>query len=287
MEQARQAALELGGDPLEVYSPWFSIDMWQQALLALHGLVGDGALAVAASVLLLRAVTWPWNRRALQRQCDRTELMPVFMDLMKARELVNRRRGGRDGSGAAGAAQAEADFQRLSRQIDDFTTNTHFSPVQGMGYQWLCVIPLSVHALFTLRGMLAHPDVFHSFVLAPALWADSLVLPDPFCLLPLFPALAVLANVELSSPSPARPKDEENALYMTLVMRGAMLTFVPVAAMLPSAMHIFMGTNVAYTTAVTWVYRRYFWKKPTIEPRWLVSPADLAVPEVSDDGGKT
>jgi len=262
LEQAREVARQLGAEPAEVYDPWFSIDAWQQTLLFMNGVLGDGTLAVMASVLLLRAATWPWNWRALQRQYDRMELLPIFMDLTRKQELARRQRGGRGGAEVLPA-------QLRPRQLNDFVQSTHFSPLQGMGYQWLCIVPLSVHTDFALRGMLAHPDAFHDFVVARSLWLDSLVLADPFGVWPVLSALAVLANMELNSP---RPQDgqEENALYMKLVMRGATLTFVPITALLPSAMIVFMGSNDAYIAAITWIFRRYFWIKPSIEPRWLV-----------------
>lgn len=267
---ARQAAEHLGFNPHEVYEPFLLVDVWQTALLGLHGMLGDGGLAVAVAAILIRVVTFPWNHSALQKQCDRMELLPVYMDLAKALQEAQRRQGGADGSGAFGAAKAEADVHRFGIALKDMTETTKFSPVQGMGYQFMCLFPLYILGYFTLRGIVAHPDVFRAFAAAPSLWLDSLVLPDPLGILPAVSAMAVLLNVEANSPTP-RPGQEENAQYMRLVMRGAALTFAPVTTLLPSAMLVFMATNAAYTGVILCVYRRYFWTRPSIKPEWLIA----------------
>jgi len=269
LEQARLAAEAMGYEPAEVYEPWPLVDLGQQMLLNIHLFVGNSGLAVAGAALLLRLLTWPWNRRALQRQCDRLELLPVYMDIAKALNMAQRRRGGLDGGGAKGAADAEAECRRLTLLLQDFTQETKFSPMQGMGYQFGILMPLYLVGYFCLRGIVAHPDAFRGFVVEPALWLDSLVLPDPYGLLPLVSALAVWANLEINSPG-ARPGQEENALYMRLVVRGAALTFAPVTTLLPSAILVFMATNATYTATLMWTYRRFFWKSPQVRSHWLV-----------------
>lgn len=289
LEKARQQALDLGFDPGEVYMPWLPVDAFQQALIGLHGFLGDSALTMVVMALLLRLSTWPLNVRALQRQCDRVELMPVFMDIMKAIELAKRRRGGANQEIAAvveaagsqpisessvaerarAASEAEADIQRLSKQLHDFNESTRFSPLQGMGYQFFCVLPMFLMTLVSLRGMIAHPDAFRSFVVDSPLWLDSLVLADPMGAMPIVSALAVLMNAEINGP-PEREGQEENTQYFRLVIRGACLTFVPFTSMLSSGMLVFMATNATYTALATWIFRRYWWTPPRIEPRWIV-----------------
>eukprot|EP00928_Gymnodinium_smaydae_P071225 TRINITY_DN5486_c1_g8_i1.p1 TRINITY_DN5486_c1_g8~~TRINITY_DN5486_c1_g8_i1.p1 ORF type:complete len:377 (+),score=80.16 TRINITY_DN5486_c1_g8_i1:37-1131(+) len=284
LAKVRQSAVDMGYNPDEVYEPWLPVDAAQQALLALTGTFGDGALAIAGAALLLRLVSWPWNARALQRQCDRIELLPVFMDLQKVIESCRRRRGG--GAAAAGGAgnsgavvaqtareaeKVEAELMQAATQLQHFVETTKFSPMQGMGYQFGCVMPLYFLGYCALGGMAGHPEAFFRFVSAPTLWLDSLVLPDPYGVLPVVSALAVLANAEVNGP-PIRKGQEENAAYMKLVVRGAMLTFVPMTAVLPAGMLIFMSVNAAYTAGITWLFRRYLWKRPYINPQWLISP---------------
>ncbi|CAE8611972.1 unnamed protein product [Polarella glacialis] len=132
-------------------------------------------------------------------------------------------------------------------------------------------MPIYFTGYCTLRGMVMHPDSFRDFVTHPNLWLDSLVLPDPLGVLPVLSALAVLSNIELNSP-PAQKGKEADADYMRLVLRGATLAFVPVTAMMPSAIFIFIATNGIYTSLLTWIYRRYWWVPPRIDPKWLRKP---------------
>merc|ERR1712087_269082 len=123
----------------------------------------------------------------------------------------------------------------------------------------------------TIRGILVHPDAFRGFVSAPALWLDSIVLPDPLGVLPVVSALSVLANVEINGPKTSGEGAEiENNLYMKLVIRGASLTFVPITACLPSGLLVFMATNAAYTAIIMCAFRRYWWVRPKIEQHWLM-----------------
>jgi len=271
LEQAREAARDLGFEPAEAYDPFFSLDVWQQALMALQGFFGDSTLAVVAGTLLLRVLTWPWNRKALQRQCDRLELLPIYASLVRVREKHRRaasHAAEQNPKESATVRQAEAGLARAEKKLEEFQKETCFNPLQGMGYQWLCVVPLSVHGYLALRGMMAHPDFFQDFVITPTLWLDSLVLTDPYGALPVASALTLLANMELNSPPTQAGEDEETALYMRFAYRGAVLTFVPVTALLPSAALVFITTNAAYTAVVTWAFRSYAWEKPRLDGKW-------------------
>lgn len=276
LEMVRREAENLGFDPAEVYEPYMLIDSLQQVLVMLQGMVCDGSLGVVAFALLLRAITWPWNVRALRRQCDRMELLPVYMELVKGINDAKQRRGGAGGGGARGAERAEADLIGLTARFNDFTQSTQFSPVQGMGYQIGILMPMYIVSYFALRGILGHPDAFREFVLAPALWTDSLVLPDPFGALPVVSAMAVLLNVEANRTEP-QPGQEETAEYFRLVVRGASLTFVPLTTLLPSALLVFMATNATYNAAAMWTFRRYYWIPPRIEDRWRLPKAPEAL----------
>eukprot|EP00747_Dinoflagellata_sp_TGD_P016871 gnl/TRDRNA2_/TRDRNA2_125430_c0_seq1.p1 gnl/TRDRNA2_/TRDRNA2_125430_c0~~gnl/TRDRNA2_/TRDRNA2_125430_c0_seq1.p1 ORF type:complete len:406 (-),score=76.33 gnl/TRDRNA2_/TRDRNA2_125430_c0_seq1:62-1279(-) len=267
LQQARNAARDLGVDPAEVYEPWWHIDAVQQALLALHGMLGDPGLVVVSCALLLRIGTWPLNRRSLQRSCDRLELAPIYMALSKATVSAKQRQGGKGGGGAAAAEKAEADLKRLHEQAADFLKHTHFSPLQGMGYQFLVVAPTYMLIYFALRGIIGHPDSFRGIVTDPTLWIDSLVLTDPYGVLPVLSAVAVLANAEVNSPKPQEGQ-EENAMYFRFVIRGACLAFVPVTSTLPAGMLLFMAANASYTALVTYIYRKYLWVAPRVDPRW-------------------
>eukprot|EP00930_Biecheleria_cincta_P007044 TRINITY_DN108187_c0_g1_i1.p2 TRINITY_DN108187_c0_g1~~TRINITY_DN108187_c0_g1_i1.p2 ORF type:complete len:106 (-),score=7.93 TRINITY_DN108187_c0_g1_i1:69-386(-) len=101
------------------------------------------------------------------------------------------------------------------------------------------------------------------------MWLDSLVLPDPLGVLPVLSALAVLSNAELNA-NPPQPGQERDAEYFKLVIRGATLAFVPITAGLPAAIFLFIATNGLYTSLLTWVYRRYWWVGPRIDPKWIV-----------------
>merc|ERR1712085_116439 len=172
------------------------------------------------------------------------------------------------------AARTEMEIQVLSKTMGDFTDTTNFNPLQGMGYQFLCLMPLYFWGYFTLRGIVAHPDMFRAFVVEPSLWLDSLVLADPLGMLPAISACAVMLNMELNSP-PKTPGNEENSEYMKLVVRGAALTFAPVTTLLPSAMLVFMATNATYTAAAMWAYRRFCWTAPEIKSGWLLANLNI------------
>lgn len=265
LERARRWSEELGYDPLEVYEPYMVTDVCQQALVNLSLGFGDTAVAVVAFALSFRAMTMIWNIRAVHKQLDRTALAPVHIALSRAIQDAQKRQGGRDGSGARGAEQAEADLVILTAKLKNFMTTTSFSPLQGFGHQFLCLAPAWILTFTALRGMGTHPDAFRSFVVEPTLWLDTLVLPDPLGALPVLTASAMLANAAVNMTQPA---DAETALYTKFVLRGAMLTFVPLTAALPAGVLVFMFTNTAYTTALMWGYRRYCWTPPRIDKFW-------------------
>ena len=264
----RAAASDVGVNPLEVYQPWLLMDTLQQSLLLLHSATGDAGAAVVVAALLTRLATAPWNVKSLKRRCDAFVLMPVYMELAKAYTDAQARRGGRDGGGAAGAAKAEADLQKATARFQAFTEETRFSPVQGLGYQLGVVLPLGLTYFGALYGIMNHPDTFRSFVTSSSLWMDSLVLPDPYGVLPCLSALALLANAELNA-NPPQPGQEETAEYFKMVMRGAFLTWVPwTAGSLPAATFLFIATNGLYTAGITWFYRKYCWTPPKISAGW-------------------
>lgn len=278
LDRARVAALDMGYDPSEAYDPYFFTDGMQQAFLSLHGFLGDGTLAVISVGLLLRLATINFNLRALQRQCDRLELMQVYVGLAQANQEAMRRRQdnkeddqGRDPARRAEAAmRAEADLLVLKGKHESFTRETGFTPMMGMSYQFGVLMPSFICTYAAFRGMMVHPDSFNAFVTQPTLWLDSMVLADPLGAMPILSACCVLMNAELNSPRPTEEDKKENALYMKLVVRGVCFAFVPITTMLPSCMVVFMATNAAYTALITWAYRRFYWTKPRIDPSWLV-----------------
>lgn len=274
LERARCASRDLGHDPSALYEPWLPVDWCQQSFVLMQGALGDGALAVVACACLLRVATFPWNLRALQRQCDRIVLFPVYLGLARGIEDAKKRRDAPSTSTHM-AAQADAELATLTAKYEDFIRSTMFSPLQGMGYQLTCVMPAYLLSYFALRGVMLHPDSFRSFVVAPTLWVDSLVLSDPCGVLPVVSALSVLANAELNSQH-APDQDEEAVMYMRFAIRGAMLAFVPLTAMLPSGMLVFMATNATYTAVVTWLFRRYRWVPAKVESRWLKDAGAVA-----------
>lgn len=269
MERARAGARDLGFDPQEVYEPWVPMDFLQQGLMALHGVLGEGSLAVIAAALAVRLLTWPLNIRAVQRRCDAMALMPIYVGIVKAYGEAQKMRGGAGGTGAAGAERAEAELEETQERLKAFIQETKFSPMQGMGYQFGCLMPLYFTAYCTLRGIVTHPDSFRDFVAAPTMWLESLVLPDPLGVLPALSALAVLSNAELNA-NPPNPGQERDAEYFKLVIRGATLAFVPITAGLPAAIFLFIATNGLYTSLLMWTYRRYWWVAPRIDPKWIV-----------------
>ena len=246
----RAAAADAGANPLDLYQPWLLMDVLQQSLVLLHSATGDAGAAVVAAALLTRLVTAPWNLTSLRRRCDALVLMPVYMELAKSYSEAQARRGGLGGEstlgGAAGAAKAEkaeADLQKATERFQAFTQETGFHPVQGLGYQVGVVLPIGLTYFGALYGIMNHPDSFRSFVTSPSLWLDSLVLPDPYGVLPCLSALALLANAELNA-NPPQPGQEDTAEYFRMVMRGALLTWVPwTASSLPAATFLFIATN--------------------------------------------
>ncbi|CAE7238199.1 OXA1 [Symbiodinium necroappetens] len=270
----RAAAADAGVNPLDLYQPWLLMDVLQQSLLLLHSATGDAGAAVVAAALLTRLATAPWNLTSLRRRCDALVLMPVYMNLAKSYSEAQSRRGGRSEStvgGAAGAAKAEkaeADLQKATERFQAFTQETGFNPVQGLGYQVGVVLPIGLTYFGALYGIMNHPDSFRSFVTSPSLWLDSLVLPDPYGVLPCLSALALLANAELNANPPQRGQ-EETAEYFKMVMRGALLTWVPwTASSLPAATFLFIATNGFYTAGITWYYRKYCWVPPKPSMSW-------------------
>ena len=271
----RAAAADAGANPLDLYQPWLLMDVLQQSLVLLHSATGDAGAAVVAAALLTRLVTAPWNLTSLRRRCDALVLMPVYMELAKSYSEAQARRGGLGGEstlgGAAGAAKAEkaeADLQKATERFQAFTQETGFHPVQGLGYQVGVVLPIGLTYFGALYGIMNHPDSFRSFVTSPSLWLDSLVLPDPYGVLPCLSALALLANAELNA-NPPQPGQEDTAEYFRMVMRGALLTWVPwTASSLPAATFLFIATNGFYTAGITWYYRKYCWVPPKPSMSW-------------------
>eukprot|EP00435_Cladocopium_sp_Y103_P034088 s2006_g8.t1 len=179
---------------------------------------GDASLTVVLVALATRLITWPWNRRALQRRCDAIHLMPIYQEIAKAYNDAQQRRGGKGGTGAAGAQQAEVDFQEASARLkdpSDFTEETRFFPLQGLGrerdlemrYQFAFVLPVGFVYFGALYGIMLHPDSFRHFVTSRSMWLDSVVLPDPYGLLPCLSALCLLANAELNTTAPRAGQD--------------------------------------------------------------------------------
>ena len=159
-----------GADPTEVYQPWLLMDALQQSLMRLNEATGDAFLSVVLVALLTRLFTWPWNRLSLQRRCDAVHLMPVYQEILWAYNDAQRRRGGA-GLGAAGAQEAEADLLLASQRLKEFTEETKFFPLQGLGqtfllllkpfmagYQFGFVLPVGFVYFGALYGILKHPD---------------------------------------------------------------------------------------------------------------------------------
>lgn len=268
LDRARHVAREMGADPTELYEPNFLVDACQQALVHWQDFLGDGALSIAAIAVLLRAATLPWNIRGLQKQCDRLVFAPVYMEHMKG--IQEAQREAKFGVTSFARSSAQAEVTRLTEKYTEFVKSTGFTPFQGMGYQLMYLMPSYMLVYWSLRGVMYHPDNFRSLVVAPMLWADSPVLVDPWGLLPGLSALAVLANAEINGRQAvaADEKAKADQLYMLLVIRGATLAFVPLTSMLPAGMLVFMATNASYTAAAMWLYRRYYWSPPVLDPKW-------------------
>ncbi|CAK9041310.1 Mitochondrial inner membrane protein OXA1 (Oxidase assembly 1 protein) (AtOXA1) [Durusdinium trenchii] len=266
----RQAAVDAGGDPLEIYQPWILMDSLQQSLMLLHQATGHAGLAVVLVALLTRLGTWPWNRRSLQCRFDAVHLMPIYQEIGQAIQDAQQRRGGRGSGGALGAQQAEADLENASKKLKEFTAETHFSPTGALGYQFGFVLPVGFVYFGALYGILEHPDPFRSFVTEKTLWLDSLVLPDPYGILPCMSVLCLLANAELNAEK-GKEGEEERMEYLKLAVRGALLTFVPwTAGTLPAATFLYIATNGLYTAAATWLVRRYYWRPPVLSAKWKI-----------------
>lgn len=213
-------------------------------------------MAVVAAALMVRGTTAPWNVASLQRILDRQAFLPAFTELSKAMGMAQKNKD-------------ERRLEELKSKLTDFHHRTRFSPFQGMSYMFCCQLPQFALAFAAVRGMLVHPDLFRALAETKTLWLDSLLLPDPYCILPVISALGVLGNAELNAP--AQPKDAppENEAYFRFVIRGASLLFVPATSLLPSALLLFIATNTMYTAAAMYAFRRFIWQPPKIEKRWF------------------
>eukprot|EP00811_Abedinium_folium_P006183 NODE_15692_length_1036_cov_3.361936.p2 GENE.NODE_15692_length_1036_cov_3.361936~~NODE_15692_length_1036_cov_3.361936.p2 ORF type:complete len:153 (-),score=39.44 NODE_15692_length_1036_cov_3.361936:381-839(-) len=144
--------------------------------------------------------------------------------------------------------------------------------MQGLGYQFFWVMPGGLMTFLALDGIVSHPDSFRALAVTPTLWLDSIALVDPYGVLPVLSALAVLSNQELNGiPPDSRDKEsQDTARYMRYVIRGASLAFVPLTAHLPAGFLVFMATNAFYTAGLTWGVRNFLWSPPYVDPSWVV-----------------
>merc|ERR1712054_650162 len=99
------------------------------------------------------------------------------------------------------ALSLEGDQEKVaevSKKIQAFNQkHGKFWMLKGTWNLLLFQMPLYVTAFASMRGFAGHPDLFKSFAMEAPLWLDSLALPDPYALLPLFTAAIMLTNTEL------------------------------------------------------------------------------------------
>jgi len=224
----------------------------QTLLVDVHEAAGCSWLsAIVLAVIGIRVVTLPVSIAAIRGSREKALIQPQFAELMEKQRALN----------------LEGDQEKVaevSRKLQAFQQkHGKFFMLKGT-WNLLCFqMPLYITAFASMRGFAGHPDLFRGFAMEAPLWLDSLALPDPYALLPLFTACIMLTNAEIfgsidTEVAAANPADmlkasgmgAQNNLqkYQPWIMRASSVAFVPLTWNFPAGVFVFMSTNLIVAT---------------------------------------
>lgn len=272
------AAVERGVDVTAVYKPWLPVDLMQTLLVDVHEALGcSWFMAIAFACLGIRLVTLPVSVAAIRGGREKALIQPQFTELVEKQKQLTL-----EGN--------QEKLQEVQKQLQAFTTkHGKFFMFRGMSNMIFFQMPLYITAFAAMRGFAGHPDQFRGFAMESPLWLDSLALPDPYALLPMFTASIMLTNTVLfgSMDSEMAPPDmgqslgpagsEGFAKYQKYIMRAAPLAFVPLTWNFPAGIFVFMSTNMMASTLQNRLMRL-----PALERLLEIPPR----PEVAEEAAK-
>jgi YidC/Oxa1 family membrane protein insertase len=249
-----------GVDVKASYEPWLPVDLMQTLLVDVHEAAGcSWFAAIVLAVIGIRVVTLPVSIAAIRGSREKAILQPQFNELMEKQKALN----------------MEGDQEKVaevSRKLQAFQQkHGRFFMLKGT-WNLLCFqMPLYITAFASMRGFAGHPDLFKGFAMEAPLWLDSLALPDPYALMPLFTAAIMLTNTEVfgsidTEVQAAAPTETQKAdsqvggqstfqKYQKWIMRGSSVMFVPLTWNFPAGVFVFMSTNLIVAVAQNKILR--------------------------------
>lgn len=252
-ERCIEAAVYRGVDVQAAYEPWIPVDLMQTLLINVHEAAGcSWFVAIIFTVIGIRAVTLPVSIAAIRGSREKALIQPKFNALMEKQKALS----------LEGDQEKVAD---VNKQLQAFNQkHGKFWMLKGTWNLLLFQMPLYITAFASMRGFAGHPDVFKSFAMESPLWLDSLALPDPYSLLPLFTASIMLTNTELfgsidtevAAAAPVAATAASSSVggtntfskYQKWIMRGSSVMFVGLTWNFPAAVFVFMSTNLIVAT---------------------------------------
>lgn len=274
-EKCLEAAISRGVNVKAAYEPWLPVDLMQTLLLDVHDAVGcSWFAAIALAVIGIRVVTLPVTISSIRGSREKALLQPKFNELMEKQKALS----------------MEGDQERVaevSKKLQAFQSkHGRFFMLKGTGNLICFQMPLYITAFASMRGFAGHPDVFPGFAMEAPLWLDSLALPDPYGLLPLFTAAIMITNTELfgsidTEAQSVMPTEAQKASgdvtgkgtfqkYQKWIMRVSSVMFVPLTWNFPAGVFVFMSTNMIVATAQNRILRHPLLERllelpPTVE----------------------
>lgn len=254
LERCMDAAVARGVDVTAQYKPWIPVDMMQTLLVDVHEAVGcSWFMAIVLACLGIRVVTLPVSVAAIRGGREKALIQPQFTELVERQKALT-------------LEGDQTKMQAVSRQLQAFTQkHGKFFMFKGMSNLVFFQMPLYITAFAAMRGFAGHPDLFRGFAMEAPLWLDSLALPDPYAVLPLFTAAIMLTNTELfgSIDSEVATAELQQSLtpgqgfqkYQKWIMRGSAICFVPLTWNFPAGVFVFMSTNMVASTLQNRVLR--------------------------------
>ncbi|KAF4676190.1 Cytochrome c oxidase assembly protein cox18, mitochondrial [Perkinsus chesapeaki] len=258
LERLRDQADNFGVDWTTVYDPWPHVDAVQTMLSTVHEITGSSWVSTICLVAVgFRALTLYFNVRSIEissrRQAAMVELLPL------AREVRT--------------ALNTGDNDRFDRKVEEYRQELSKhgigrNPFQGMGFLFGIQTPWIITLFAAIRGMATHPDVFRSVCLdSNFLWCPSLMLADPYGILPLASSVMAIAAARAQMklvPVVSDPdRAEWDTTYFNYGLQGAVLLFLPFAVHLPAGCFIFVMCNTVMNAVVNIVVKRRLHGKMT------------------------
>ncbi|XP_033114163.1 cytochrome c oxidase assembly protein COX18, mitochondrial-like isoform X2 [Anneissia japonica] len=141
----------------------------------------------------------------------------------------------------------------MQRSAKELYIRDNCHPAKG-SLMLLVQIPLWICVSLSLRNMTG--AIASNFFIDPAylvpalsdggtLWFSNLVLPDPFCVLPVAVGILNLMNVEIHTLTGRKATRFQG--YITNLFRGLSILMIPIAAYLPSAISLYWMTSASYS----------------------------------------